>query len=83
MSVQIKVTQRTNTLIPYEVLVGMSVEPGDEIEFVKQPDGRFLIRKARAPIANLDGDVADDGLMSEDAISAMVRKLSLGDFVAA
>jgi bifunctional DNA-binding transcriptional regulator/antitoxin component of YhaV-PrlF toxin-antitoxin module len=83
MAVQIKVTQRTNTLIPYEVLMGMGVNPGDEIEFVKQPDGRFLIRKARTPIVNLESDVTNDGLMSEDDISAMVRKLSLGDLSAA
>lgn len=69
-----KITSKGQTTIPAEVRAELGVGPGDRVEYVKQPDGQFVVRKARHGLEGIMGLIKVDRPISNDEIVEMVRQ---------
>lgn len=73
-----KITAKGQTTIPAEIRADLGVGPGDRVEYVKQPDGQIVVRKARHGLESLQGIIKLDHPPSTDEIVAMVREMRDG-----
>lgn len=73
-----KITSKGQTTIPAEIRAELGVGPGDRLEYVKQPDGQIVLRKARHGLESLRGIIKLDRPVSTDEIVAMVREMRDG-----
>ena len=79
MTILSKITAKGQTTLPAEVRADLGVGPGDRVEYVKQPDGQYTVRKARHGLESLRGIIKLDRHYSTDEIVAMVREIRGGD----
>ena len=74
-----KITSKGQTTIPAEVRAALGVGPGDRVEFTRQPDGQYTLRKARHGLEALRGIIKTDRSYTNDEIVEMVH--SARDYV--
>ena len=70
-----KITTKGQTTIPADIRTRLGVGPGDRIEYVPQPDGQIVLRKAPHPLESLRGIIKTDRPYSTEEIVAMVREM--------
>ena len=75
MSIISKITTKGQTTLPAEVREGLGVGPGDRVEYTKQADGTFSVRKARHGLEALRGIIKVNRSYTNDEIVAMVREI--------
>lgn len=68
-----KITSKGQTTVPMEVRTRLGVGPGDSIEYVTQPDGQIMLRKASHPLASLRGIIKVDFPVTGDDIDRWCR----------
>ena len=60
MTIISKITTKGQTTLPAEVRADLGVGPGDRVEYIKQPDGGYIVRKAQHGLAALRGIMKPD-----------------------
>ena len=75
MSIISKITTKGQTTLPAEVRADLGVGPGDRVEYIKQPDGGYTLRKARHGLEALRGIIKVNRSYTNDEIVAMVRDI--------
>ena len=78
MSIIAKITAKGQTTLPAAVRADLGVGPGDRVEYIRQPDGQYLLRKARHGLEALRGIIKVDRPYSTEEIVAMVREIRGG-----
>ena len=74
MSVVGKITSKGQTTVPVEIRQALGVQSGDHIEYVTEPDGRIVLRKAKSGFESLIGLIKVDRSYSNDEIVQMVHE---------
>ena len=72
-----KITSKGQTTLPAEIRNDLGVGPGDRVEYVKQPDGQIVLRKASG-LESLMGLIKTDRPYSTEEIVALVRNMRDG-----
>ena len=78
MSIIAKITAKGQTTLPAAVRADLGVGPGDRVEYIRQPDGQYMLRKARHGLEALRGIIKVDRPYSTEEIVAMVREIRGG-----
>ena len=78
MSIIAKITAKGQTTLPAAVRADLGVGPGDRVEYIRQPDGQYILRKARHGLEALRGIIKVDRPYSTEEIVAMVREIRGG-----
>ena len=78
MSIIAKITAKGQTTLPAVVRADLGVGPGDRVEYIRQPDGQYMLRKARHGLEALRGIIKVDRPYSTEEIVAMVREIRGG-----
>lgn len=60
MTINSKITAKGQTTLPAEVRADLGVGPGDRVEYIKQSDGGYTVRKAQHGLAALRGIIKLD-----------------------
>ena len=73
MSIIAKITAKGQTTLPAVVRADLGVGPGDRVEYIRQPDGQYMLRKARHGLEALRGIIKVDRAYTNDEIVEMVH----------
>ena len=74
MTVLSKITAKGQTTLPAEIRAELGVKPGDRLEYVKQPDGKIVVQKARHGLESLRGIIKTDRSYTNDELVEMVHE---------
>ena len=74
MTVLSKITAKGQTTLPAEIRAELGVGPGDRLEYVRQPDGRIIVQKARHGLESLRGIIKTDRSYSNEELVEMVHE---------
>ena len=74
MTILSKITAKGQTTLPAEIRAELGVKPGDRLEYVKQPDGKIVVQKARHGLESLRGIIKTDRSYTNDEFVEMVHE---------
>ena len=74
MTILSKITAKGQTTLPAEIRAELGVKPGDRLEYVKQPDGKIVVQKARHGLESLRGIIKTDRSYTNDELVEMVHE---------
>jgi antitoxin PrlF len=74
MHIIAKITSKGQTTLPAEVRAALGVGPGDRVEFIKQPDGTYEIRKVDRDLASLRGIVQAKRPVDYDEMDRLIAE---------
>lgn len=74
MSVFAKITSKGQTTLPAQIRADLGVGPGDRLEYIKQPDGRIVVQKARHGLEALRGIIKVDAPVNWDEIDRLIAQ---------
>jgi antitoxin PrlF len=67
-----KITSKGQTTVPAEIRAELGVKPGDRLEYVRQPDGQIVVRKALSGLASVRGILKSDVRLSDEELRQAV-----------
>jgi antitoxin PrlF len=63
-----KITSKGQTTIPAEIRAELGVGPGDRLEYVRQPDGQIVVRKAARGLGSIRGILKSDIRLTDEEL---------------
>jgi AbrB family looped-hinge helix DNA binding protein len=63
-----KITSKGQTTIPAEIRAELGVGPGDRLEYVRQPDGQIVVRKAVSGWNAIRGILKSDVRLTDEEL---------------